>query len=74
MALNKIARFVASTGFQQIISVIGFLYNAFVKINPRKSLKQLLPFFITSIYKEINIYRAGTMADIDILLGDRILV
>jgi len=74
MALNKIARFVASTGFQQTTSVIGFLCNVFVKVNPRKSLKRLLPLLIASICKEINIYRAGTTADTDTLLGDCILV
>jgi len=74
IALDKIARFVVSTGFQQTISVIGFLYNILVKINPRKSLKRLLSFLIASIYKEINIYKASITADIDILLGDYILV
>jgi len=53
---------------------MGFLYNVLIKVNPRKSLKQLLPLFIASICREINIYRAGTTADIDTLLGDRILV
>ena len=53
---------------------MGYLYNILIKVNPGKSLKRLLPFFITSIYKEINIYRAGIMADIEILPGDCILV
>jgi len=53
---------------------MGFLCNIFIKVNPRKSLKQLLPLLITSIYKEIDIYRAGTTVDIDTLLGDCILV
>jgi len=74
IALNKIARFVASTGFQQTISVIGFLCNALIKVNPRKSLKRLLPLLIASIRREINIYGAGIMADINILPGDRTLV
>jgi len=34
----------------------------------------LLPFFIASIYKEINIYKASTTANIEILLGDCTLV
>ena len=38
------------------------------------SLKRLLPLLITSIRREINIYGAGITADIEILLGDRILV
>ena len=53
---------------------MGFLCNAFIKVNPKKSLKRLLPLFITSIYKEIDIYRASIIVDMETLLGDRILV
>ena len=53
---------------------MGFLCNALVKVNPRKSLKRLLPLLIARIRREIDIYRAGTMVDTEILLGDRILV
>jgi len=74
IVLDKITKFVIRTGFQQIRSAIGFLYNVFVKVNPGKSLKRLLPLFITSIYKEININKASTMADMEILLRDRILM
>jgi len=45
-----------------------------VKVNPEKSLKRLLPLFIASICREIDVYRAGIIADIEILLGDRTLV
>ena len=53
---------------------MGYLYNILININPKKSLKRLLPLFIASIYREINIYGAGTTADIKILLGDCILI
>jgi len=53
---------------------VGYLYNALIKVNPGKSLKQLLPLLITSIYREINNYRAGIIVDIEIPLGDCILV
>ena len=74
MALDRLARFVVSTSFQQIRSVVGFLCNIFIKVNPGKSLKRLLPLFIISIRKEIDIYRASITVDIEILLGDCILV
>ena len=74
IALDKIAGFIASTSFQQTRFIVGYLYNVFVKVNSRKSLKRLLPFFITSIRREIDIYGASTTADIEILLGDCILV
>jgi len=74
IALDKIARFIASTGFQQTRSVVGYLYNVLVKVNPRKSLKRLLPLLIASICKEIDVYRVGIIVDTKILPGDRILV
>lgn len=74
IVLDKIARFTAKTSFQQIRSVVGYLYNILIKVNPEKSLKQLLPFLIASIYREIDIYKAGTTVDIEILLGDYILI
>ena len=74
IALDRIAKFVVSTSFQQIRSVVGFLYNVFIKVNPKKSLKRLIPLLITSIYREINNYRAGIIVDMEVLLGDRILV
>ena len=74
IALGKTAGFVVSTSFQQITSVVGFLYNALIKVNPKRSLKRLLPLLIASIYKEINIYGAGIIVDTEILLGDCILV
>ncbi|XTI83178.1 hypothetical protein V2W45_1326593 [Cenococcum geophilum] len=43
-------------------------------VNPRKSLKRLLPLLIASIRREINIYGAGITVDMEILLGDCILV
>ena len=39
IALDRIAKFVVSTGFQQIRSAVGFLCNIFIKVNPKKSLK-----------------------------------
>ena len=45
-----------------------------VKVNPEKSLKRLLPLLIASICREIDIYGAGKTADMEILLGDCILV
>ena len=74
IALGKTARFATSTGFQQITSTVGFLCNAFIKVNPGKSLKRLLPLFINSIYREIDTYRASITADTEILLGDYTLV
>ena len=74
IALERIAKFIVSTGFQQTRSVVGFLCNAFIKVNPKKSLKRLLPLLITSIYREINNYGAGIIVDTEILLRDRILV
>ena len=74
IALDRIAEFIVSTSFQQTRSVVGFLCNVFIKVNPKKSLKRLLPLLITSIYREIDVYRAGIMVDMEILLGDRILV
>jgi len=72
--LSKTAGFALSIGFQQSISAVGFLCNALVKVNPEKSLKRLLPLFITGICREIDIYRAGKTVDMEILLGDCILV
>ena len=74
IVLNKIAKFTAKTSFQQIRSAVGYLYNILVNINPKKSLKQLLPLFITSIYREINIHNTSIMADMEIPLGDHILI
>lgn len=74
MALDRIAEFVVSTSFQQTKSAVGFLCNVFIKVNPKKSLKRLLPFLIASICREIDNYRAGITVDTEILLGDRILV
>jgi len=45
-----------------------------MKVNPKKSLKRLLPLFTASIRREINIYKAGATGNMEILLGDYILV
>ena len=74
MVLDKIAGFTASTGFQQIRSAVGYLCNTLVKVNPKKSLKQLLPLFITSICREIDIHGASTTVDTKILPRNYILV
>ena len=74
MALGKTTRFILNTSFQQSISIVGFLYNMLIKVNPKKSLKRLLPLLITSICREIDIYKAGKTTDTEILLRDCILV
>lgn len=76
IALDKVANFITNHVIHQARDAISFICNSFVKVNPAKSLKRLLPHLFAGIRTEIEDNGAGSTrtTGAEVLPRDRGLV
>lgn len=76
LALDKVANFISNHVIHQARDAVSFICNSFVKVQPEKSLKRLLPHLFAGIRAEIEDIGAGSTRTTghDILPRDRALV